>query len=1056
MNRYLAAPYLDDLSNFQRRTVNHVFHQLYGPTQAKRFLVADETGLGKTRVARGLIARAIEHLQDDESVQRIDVVYVCSNSDLAQQNITRLNVTGEEAIPFASRLTMLGSETQRLTRRKGRTTAKPVNLVSFTPGTSFEHGHSLGQSKERAMLLIAITAIHPLGGYETTAAHRLLQGQVRTVERFRQTVDELRYQMGDVGIDPPILRAFRRSIKLGGRSSLLNRFLELVDEMGRKRSVPDDLYGRNVEVVREMRAALARASVETLEPDLVILDEFQRFRHLLDPDTPAGELAHHLFEFEAAKVLLLSATPYKPFTYAEETGEDHASDLFNTLGFLAKGRHDVDMDQIRAQLREYRDVVTRGHDGQQVIPGLRTNLLKVMSRAERPVLSEGAMSVEHVRTATNVTAEDLLGYAALHRVGDVVSLERDRGLVTTEYWKSAPYFINFCEGYRLGQRIGDAPSSDALDGALKGTQQISGRALQRFRPLDPGNPRLRALVQDTLDQGWWRLLWMPPSLPYVAPSGPYAEPSVQGITKRLVFSSWTATPTAVAAILSYEAERRMAAGTNYTEYTPENRRRLAKHLQYPLRGGAPARMSTLLLQWPMAELAAAVDPLRAVREAGGSALSSSTLRAWARRRVEQLLDLGTMEIDSPSEETSNELREADWRAVFAQPGNWPAEDEVSDEELSYLLSGRASDEEEEVEDLGGLAAHISRARTALSEGPVEATPDTVDVLAEVALFSPGNIALRALTRLVPEDDRAEDVALFEAAAILANGLRSLFNRPDAIKVVERVDGTNRPYWRQVLAYCAAGNLEAVLDEYLHHLVQDLRNGPVTGDVLVDLAGHAANALSLRTSSQRALDASDLDSALSFVPRFALRYGGRRATGEDARQPEVRQAFNSPFWPFVLASTSVGQEGVDFHWWCHAVFHWNIPANPVDFEQREGRVDRYRGHAIRKNIAARHGASVLTPGDTGHPWDRLYEAAHDFDEQYGGFAPDWVYPGSAKIERHVAPILLSSDAGKYARIKRDVALYRLTFGQPRQEDLLELLRRHQLGVDLRDLRIDLAP
>ena len=81
-----------------------------------------------------------------------------------------------------------------------------------------------------------------------------------------------------------------------------------------------------------------------------------------------------------------------------------------------------------------------------------------MSRAERPVLSEGAMSVEHVRTATNVTAEDLLGYAALHRVGDVVTLERDRGLVTTEYWKSAPYFINFCQGYRLGQRVGNAPS----------------------------------------------------------------------------------------------------------------------------------------------------------------------------------------------------------------------------------------------------------------------------------------------------------------------------------------------------------------------------------------------------------------------------------------------------------------------------------------------------------------------------------------------------------------------------------------------------------------------
>ncbi len=59
---------------------------------------------------------------------------------------------------------------------------------------------------------------------------------------------------------------------------------------------------------------------------------------------------------------------------------------------------------------------------------------------------------------------------------------------------------------------------------------------------------------------------------------------------------------------------------------------------------------------------------------------------------------------------------------------------------------------------------------------------------------------------------------------------------------------------------------------------------------------------------------------------------------------------------------------------------------------------------------------------------------------------------------MAPILLSSDAAKYARIKKDVALYRLTFGQPRQEDLLELLRRQE-SIDpqaLRALRIDLAP
>jgi len=46
---------------------------------------------------------------------------------------------------------------------------------------------------------------------------------------------------------------------------------------------------------------------------------------------------------------------------------------------------------------------------------------------------------------------------------------------------------------------------------------------------------------------------------------------------------------------------------------------------------------------------------------------------------------------------------------------------------------------------------------------------------------------------------------------------------------------------------------------------------------------------------------------------------------------VRQAFNSPLWPFVLVTTSIGQEGLDFHTYCRAVVHWNLPANPVDME-----------------------------------------------------------------------------------------------------------------------------
>ena len=139
-------------------------------------------------------------------------------------------------------------------------------------------------------------------------------------------------------------------------------------------------------------------------------------------------------------------------------------------------------------------------------------------------------------------------------------------------------------------------------------------------------------------------------------------------------------------------------------------------------------------------------------------------------------------------------------------------------------------------------------------------------------------------------------------------------------------------------------------------------------------------------------------------------------------------------------------------------HWNIPASPVDFDQREGRIHRYAGHAIRRNIAHRHGSQILASCD-GNPWRTAYEIANDEAPRCGEFAPHWVYPGPARIERHVAPYPLSVDLTRLERIKDDLALYRLTLGQPRQEDMLELLARRGVQRDpnrIDELRINLTP
>ena len=115
MNDFSADAILSELKSFQRDAVEHVMHRLYdAPNASGRFLVADETGLGKSVIARGIIARTIERLQHDDTVERIDIVYICSNSDLASQNLRRLNVTGDPHIGLTSRLTLLARESHRL------------------------------------------------------------------------------------------------------------------------------------------------------------------------------------------------------------------------------------------------------------------------------------------------------------------------------------------------------------------------------------------------------------------------------------------------------------------------------------------------------------------------------------------------------------------------------------------------------------------------------------------------------------------------------------------------------------------------------------------------------------------------------------------------------------------------------------------------------------------------------------------------------------------------------------------------------------------------------
>jgi predicted secreted hydrolase len=196
-------------------------------------------------------------------------------------------------------------------------------------------------------------------------------------------------------------------------------------------------------------------------------------------------------------------------------------------------------------------------------------------------------------------------------------------------------------------------------------------------------------------------------------------------------------------------------------------------------------------------------------------------------------------------------------------------------------------------------------------------------------------------------------------------------------------------------------------------------------------------------------------------RFAMRLADYvDDEGHVSRLSGVREAFNSPFRPFVLATTSVGQEGLDFHPYCYRVFHWNLPTNPVDLEQREGRVHRFKGHAIRLNIAEHQTPVIRGKGDVSDPWEKMFEHARLQANDDSDLIPYWIYEGSVRVERCVLMMPFSREVTRLAWLKRSLAVYRLAFGQPRQDELLAYLqtltgREWTLG-NLADLQIQLAP
>ncbi|MGM0578728.1 MAG: hypothetical protein ACQEXJ_23600, partial [Myxococcota bacterium] len=737
--------------------------------------MADEVGLGKTMVARGVIAKAVRHLQEHTPVDRIDVVYVCSNASIARQNVNRLKLTKHKDMAFASRLTLLPAELSTLTSNQ-------LNFVSFTPGTTFDLKSSQGIVDERAIIYRMLRGhfgdVSPAGLYKV----------------FRHSVNDQRWERltraKTPRVDPGLTRIFQDEVR--GDPELLDELVEVCAAFRHAKSWNSATVPRRraTAVIGNLRRVLAFVCITSLEPDLVILDEFQRFSHLLHDDSDAGKLARALMNYRDTKghcrTLLLSATPYRMLTLHQEEGGDHYEELVDTLRFLFDG-DEAQVEAVRGDLDALRLALYRqGTDGDADLDGpterLRKRLMRVMCRTERVAFTkrEDAMLVESP-TPVDLDASDLVQACAADRVSRAVGAGN-----VLEYWKSAPYPLNFMKGYVLKRKL--RPMLEAAEPAAvaavkrHASDLLSQRGIERYQPIDPAHGRMRALLREVVESGMWRLLWMPPSLPYTEPAGPWAD--VGPVTKALVFSAWNVAPDALATLCSYEVERRIVAagGGRQPDYS-ELMAAKPGLLRLTRREDGLSGMSTLAMLYPSPELARCVDPLAEAMEAERPSPDALRERVEERLRSEWS---GQLDWDAP--EAALEDEQWHW-AVFGV-----VDQDRSESVLAWCRSPEGwSAIQKETDHDTAFDAHIGRffegLRGDLSLGrPPE---DLWSALAELALGSPAVCAARALRRVAPEL-AADDPGLMTAAARIAWGFRSLFNNPEARCLVEEA-GT--PYWR---------------------------------------------------------------------------------------------------------------------------------------------------------------------------------------------------------------------------------------------------------------------
>jgi hypothetical protein len=1068
---------LATLKDFQKETVKSVVAS-FRAGGSERVLVADEVGLGKTIVAKGVIAELLkERLSNQPSGKKIAplrVTYICSNLTLADENRKKLavfhGVDQDKYVLQPSYGRLLDTAVKSSSEGSA---GKILEICSLTPSTSFSVTRGHGYWRERMIIFAALIENPELYHHRTKLSNFFS-------DNVKHWSDSKKYFLDNEELDSKVVSEFHAHL----RRKILAEEKDYCGIHLRNASWLDALlaYCRNelqlsgVNATRfrtYIRSLIAQACAGNLTADLFILDEFQRFKALLDSNEENEEslIAREIFSKKQTKALLLSATPFKAVSRSEddEDGNAHAEELNYLLDFLTLSNQEflLDYEQHRKALQQQ---ILQLKDASYNLESIESDhksaieklLEPYLCRTERAQISDGYENLfcssvqDDVERIKDFSKHDIEVFKVLDQLG--LALQKDHpgrsAAQLMEFYKASPWPLSFLSGYQFKKDLdANAQGSNTRKAINRSDAAWLSRNDIQFYKVNLGlapQAKMRALVKRLFKTNSEELLWVPPSLPHYPLQGSFEHQ--QDFSKTLLFSSWAMVPRALSGLISYESERRLLLNRKGVKkaYFKD-----AKHSP-TIKFDAKSSMVGWSLVYPSRSL---ID----ISLQAGSVPLSELLKKRISIIDKKLSGLRGFQ---------NGAKTGDrWYALapmlLDKRGN-------NHDYLETWLDAQEHDIAKR-KDNKGVTAQFNLLRGFIDDDNLTLGPMPEDLAAYLACLSIAGPAV-SVYRALHNNWVAEDQVYAFSATEVAFAVISMFNKPEA----ESILGKQFPslkYFNAIAMYCAEGGFQAVIDEYAHLLKGD---GFSIGSKSDSATKRMVDVLSIVTSSvtchfsehkhksseMTLAKANQEQNKHSLRCHYAVPLGNQKITKDSAalqRVGSVRDTFNSPFRPFVLNSTSIGQEGLDFHWYCNQIVHWNLPSNPIDIEQREGRINRYKSLVVRRRLAENY--KDKCPIENGDPWQQLFDLADTATRQQGrcsDLVPYWHLPeGTTKIERFVPMMPLSRDVFRLDHALKVLALYRLAFGQPRQEELLNnLLQREfndeEIKIITQSLVINLSP